>query len=183
MGAPLWKRAAEEDAGVAPAVLVALVLAVAVLGVGALLVVRGGSRAASAAAPSATPEPGGLSLRLDGRARLTAQGDTLVLVLPVASDAATTVTLGRPTGLPTSLHPLDARTTVPRGGTGSLRMGWDAPDCTHDVPDRVLPDLTLPATVRGETVRTQLDTSAADALLRQTWAAGCDIQPTPPQGR
>ncbi|HEU4674860.1 MAG TPA: hypothetical protein VFS29_02660 [Motilibacteraceae bacterium] len=165
-----------------PVVVVALLLAAVVVGAGALLAARG-----STGPGPATPAPtraslDDLTLRVEGRGRLDADGDTLVLVVPVAADVAGAVTLGRPTGLPPGLHALDAQTRIPAGGTGSLRLGWDGPDCTRDVPDRVLPDVTLPVTVAGRTVQTRLDTSGADRLLRQTWVSGCGIQPTPPQG-
>ncbi|MGN6245248.1 MAG: hypothetical protein ACTHQ3_16465 [Motilibacteraceae bacterium] len=166
-----------------PAVVVALLLAALVVGAGVLLAAR--SSGGGGAEPVAAPTPGNLddlSLRVDGRGRLSTDGAGLVLVVPVAADVAGAVTLGRPTGLPPSLHALDARTQIPAGRTGSLRLGWDGPDCTQDVPDRVLPDVSLPVTFAGRTLQTRLDTSDADRLLRQTWVSGCGIQPTPPQG-
>lgn len=164
-----------------PVVVVALLLAAVVVGAGALLAARGPRGAAPVAAPT-RPTVDDLALRVEGRARLSADGDTLVLVVPVAADVAGAVTLGRPTGLPPTVRPLDAQTRIPAKGTGSLRLGWDGPDCTRDVPDRVLPDVTVPVTLDGRTLTTTLDTSGADRLLRQTWVSGCGIQPTPPQG-
>lgn len=171
------------DAGAAgPAVVVAIALAAAVVGLGVLLVSRGGGAAAPAAAPTRAADVGALTLHVQRRPVLGARGDSVVLSVPVASDVEGTVTLGQPRGLPPTVHAPDERTTVPAGKTGALQLLWDGPDCTVDVPSRVLPDLTLPVTYRGRTVPTRLDTSDVDALLRQTWVSGCDIQATPPQG-
>jgi hypothetical protein len=163
-------------------VVVALLLAAVVVGAGVLLAVRRPAAPGPAAATPTRASVDDLALRVEGRGRLSADGDTLVLVVPVAADVVGAVTLGRPTGLPPTLHALDAQTRIPAGGTGSLRLGWDGPDCSRDVPDRVLPDVALPVTIAGRTVQTRLDTSDADRLLRQTWVSGCGIQPTPPQG-
>lgn len=123
-------------------------------------------------------------LQVSGDARVRADGTTLLVVVPVRADVAAPVTLLAGPGLAGGLSAVDEEVRLEPGRVVDLRLRWVGPDCSSPVPDRVLPDLAFTArTPAGVRLPARLDTSVVDRMLRETWASGCGLQPTPTSPR
>jgi hypothetical protein len=62
---------------------------------------------------------------------------------------------------------------APSGGA-DLLLRWAGPACTAEVPDRLLPEVTLTVLADDLPTSVTVETSRAERTLRDAWRAACD---------